>query len=372
MFKKIGGYTKTIKVELDSTLLKYTDSTQSSFSIPEFEVPQDFSLGVIYGSSGTGKSTLLQEFGAIDSFQWDANKAIASQVNPDLLMRLGLSSIPSLCRPYHVLSTGEKHRADIAVSLQDGCVIDEFTSVCNRDLAKSISIGLRNTIDKLGVKNVVLASCHEDIIEWIEPDWVINTNTKTITVGRTKRLPSTYRIIPCSTKAWDIFKKHHYLSADINAGAYCWLMLNDKDNICGFTSSLANPGRDTKNAWRGHRTVILPDYQGLGLGTRLSEAVAQMFIDKGCRYFSKTAHPKLGEHRNNSPLWKPTSTNLVNREKDYTSMAEKITDTGKYKFSARHYLSHSKRLCYSHEYIGDGSSVKKEVITPKYQQETLF
>ncbi len=365
--KNIGGYSKTIKVDLDSTLLKYTNSNESSFTVPKFEVPSDFSLGVIYGSSGTGKTSLLQEFNYLDSFEWDSNKAISSQVNPDLLMRIGLSSIPSLCRPYHVLSTGEKHRADIAVSLKDNCVIDEFTSVCNRELAKSISIGLRNTIDKLEYKNIVVASCHEDIIEWVEPDWIINTNTNTITIGRTKRPSSTYRIIPCSVNAWDIFKHHHYLSANINAGAYCWLMLNDKNNICGFASALANPGKGLGNAWREHRLVILPDYQGLGLGSKLSNAIAQMFIDKGSRYFSKTAHPKLGEYRNKSPLWKPTIKNLVKRN-DYLVYG----NTNNYKYSGNHYLTHADRLCYSHEYIGSNPIIKKEKIEDKNQKESLF
>ncbi|NDB58148.1 GNAT family N-acetyltransferase [bacterium] len=330
-YKKIGGYQRTVKVELDSTLenlsqaTDYTFSGESSFLVPEFEVPNEFSLGVIYGSSGTGKSTLLQEFGNLTEFTWDSNKAIASQVDPNLLMRLGLSSIPSLCRPYHVLSTGEKHRADIAVSLKDGCIIDEFTSVCNRDLAVE---------------------------------------------GRSVRQSSEYRIIPCSTKAWAVFKNHHYLSSDINAGAHCWLMLNDKDHICGFSSAIPSPGRDVRNAWREHRTVILPDYQGLGLGSKLSDTIAQMYIDKGCRYFSKTAHPKLGEHRNRSSNWKPTSMNNVSRKSSYMGMASSDKKRGAY--TGFDYNSHAERICYSHEYIGEGNSVKKETTTPKYQQETLF
>jgi len=375
-YKKIGGYTKTIKVELDSILENlaqasdYTFTGESSFFVPEFDVPQDFSLGVIYGSSGTGKSTLLQEFGSLDSFEWDSNKAIASQVNPDLLMRLGLSSIPSLCRPYHVLSTGEKHRADIAVSLKDGCVIDEFTSVCNRDLAKSICIGLRNTIDKLGYKNIVLASCHEDVINWLEPDWVINTITGSLVEGRSIRQNSEYRIIPCSTQAWSIFKNHHYLSQDILAGAYCWILLDSQNHICGFASAIPSPGRDLKNAWREHRTVILPDYQGIGLGSKLSNTVAQMFIDKGCRYFSKTAHPKFGEYRNKSPLWKPTSMNNVSRKRSYEGMATSTKKKGAY--NSFDYMSHAERVCYSHEYIGLALQAKKNIIVNTPQQESLF
>ena len=193
-YKKIGGQTLTSKVELEPTVEKlaevsdYSFDGESTFKVPSFEVPQDFSLGVIFGPSGSGKSTLLKEFS--NSFEtsplWDGNKAIASQVDPNLLMRLGLSSIPSLCRPYHVLSTGEKHRADIAKTLKDGCVIDEFTSVCNRDLAQSISVGVRNVIDHYGYKNVVIATCHEDVINWLEPDWVANTLTRRLVEGGRK------------------------------------------------------------------------------------------------------------------------------------------------------------------------------------------
>ena len=88
---------------------------------------------------------------------------------------------------------------------------------------------------------------------------------------------------------------------------------------------------------------MLPDYQGLGLGVRISDATAEMFLMQGCRYFSKTAHPRMGEYRNRSPLWKPTSKNGRTRE-DY--------GTGKDTYEQRYKMKHAHRLCYSHEYIG--------------------
>ena len=27
------------------------------------------------------------------------------------------------------------------------------------------------------IKNIVISKCHSDILEWLEPDWVINTDT---------------------------------------------------------------------------------------------------------------------------------------------------------------------------------------------------
>jgi ABC-type ATPase involved in cell division len=370
-YKKIGGQTLTSKVELEPVVEGLAESADykfngvSTFKVPDFEIPPKYTLGVIYGPSGSGKSTLLKEFGEVDQLEWNPSLSVASQIDPDLLMRVGLSSIPSLCRPYHVLSTGEKHRAEIAKNLKDGCVIDEFTSVCNRDLAKSISIGVRKTIDHYGYKNVVLATCHEDVIDWLEPDWVANTFTSRLVEGRLERQPSTFRVLPCSIEAWAIFSDHHYLSADINKSAHCWILVNENNTICGFGSVIAFPSRDLRNAWRGHRTVILPDFQGIGLGSRLSDAIAKMFYDNGCRYFSKTAHPKLGDHRERSDLWKPTSTNRVSRKNSYDNMK------GKGAYTSFDYKAHAHRICYSHEYIGDDTRVLKGQ-EPKSIKETFF
>ena len=369
-YRSIGGQTLTSKVEVEPIVEKlaevsdYKFNGESSFRVPSFEVPQNFSLGVIFGPSGSGKSTLLKEMGSEEITTWSSSKAIASQVDPNLLMRLGLSSIPSLCRPYHVLSTGEKHRANIAKTLKDGCVIDEFTSVCNRDLAQSISVGVRNVLDHYGYKNVVIATCHEDVINWLEPSWVANTLTRRLVEGRSERRPSHFRVLPCSVKAWSVFSDHHYLSSEINKSAHCWLLVNENNTICGFGSAIPFPSRDLRNAWREHRTVILPDFQGMGLGSRLSNIVAKMFYDRGCRYFSKTAHPKLGEHREKSGLWKPTSMNKVSRKNSYQGMgSNKVGCRGNSKkrgaYTSFDYEAHADRLCYSHEYLGDGSRILK-------------
>jgi GNAT superfamily N-acetyltransferase len=376
-YRKIGGQTLTSKVDLEPTIQRvaevsdYRFNGESSFTVPTFKVPQDFSLGVIFGPSGSGKSTLLKEMGGVKEIVWKGNLAIASQVEPNLLMKIGLSSIPSLCRPYHVLSTGEKHRAEIAISLKDGCVIDEFTSVCNRDLAHSISVGVRNVIDHYGYRNVVIATCHEDVINWLEPDWVANTLTRRLVEGRSERLSSDFRVLPCSTEAWSVFCDHHYLSSEINKSAHCWLLVNEHDTICGFGSAIPFPSRDLRNAWREHRTVILPDFQGMGLGSKLSNAVAKMFYDRGCRYFSKTAHPKLGEHRNNSEIWKPTSMNKVSRKNSYQGMGSNNSKK-RGAYTSFDYEAHADRLCYSHEYIGDGTRLLKGQEDRSKKQDNFF
>lgn len=145
-------------------------------------LPKKFKIGVIVGSSGSGKSTLLKHFGNEESPNWDSKKSIISHFeNPDeainKLGSVGLNSVPSWYKPYHVLSNGEKFRADLARKLKSHCVIDEFTSVVDRAVAKAASVSLSRFVTNNNLENVVLSTCHHDILEWLEPDWVLNTDT---------------------------------------------------------------------------------------------------------------------------------------------------------------------------------------------------
>jgi GNAT superfamily N-acetyltransferase len=110
-----------------------------------------------------------------------------------------------------------------------------------------------------------------------------------------------------------------------------------------FTAILAYPSGTVKNAWRGHRTVVLPEFQGLGIGVRISDAIGTIVKSFGGRYFSKTSSQRMGEYRNVSKLWKPTSKNEKKRE-DYSS--DRINKESNYKHL------HIDRVCYSHEFIG--------------------
>lgn len=144
-------------------------------------ITKEFNIGVIFGSSGSGKSTLLKEFGEELVPIWDNSKGIISHFDtPDdainKLGAVGLNTIPSWYRPYNVLSNGEKFRADLSRKLYDGAVIDEFTSVVDRNVAKSSSVAISKYIKKNNLKNIVISTCHEDIIDWLQPDWVIDTN----------------------------------------------------------------------------------------------------------------------------------------------------------------------------------------------------
>ena len=134
---------------------------ETSFTVPSFDMPEQFQIGLIVGASGSGKSSLLNQIGEIKNFDWDGNKAIcshfaSSEEAQQKLNAVGLNSIPSWLKPYHVLSNGEKFRADLAIQLKDNAIIDEFTSVVDRNVAKSCSNAIQKYIRKENLQNIVL------------------------------------------------------------------------------------------------------------------------------------------------------------------------------------------------------------------------
>lgn len=111
---------------------------------------------------------------------------------------------------------------------------------------------------------------------------------------------------------WPYFAKHHYMSGDYNGHGAVVCVLNGQ--LAAFTSYIAYPSPLPQPCKRGHRTVVLPDFQGLGLGPQVSEVMGRYMLLCGFRYFCKTSHYRLGEHRNQSPLWKPTAQNMRTRD----------------------------------------------------------
>lgn len=137
-----------------------------------------------------------------------------------------------------------------------------------------------------------------------------------------------------------MFKEHHYLNDELHVATRCYVATWN-GNVVGFLASIAMPTGYIKNAWRGHRVVILPDYQGLGIGVRFINACAQLHLDDGKRFFSRAAHPRMGYYMQHSPLWKPTSKNK--------KLRIDVNHTNLFK---NHYVD-NKRVCFSYEFIGE-------------------
>ena len=151
------------------------------------DIPDQWNIGVIVGGSGTGKTTIARElFGdeIISGYEYKAASVIDDMpenipVNEisQMFYAVGFGSVPSWLKPYSVLSNGEKMRVDLARAMleRDFIVFDEFTSVVDRQVAQTASIAINKAVKRAN-KKFVAVSCHYDILEWLQPDWVFDTN----------------------------------------------------------------------------------------------------------------------------------------------------------------------------------------------------
>lgn len=151
------------------------------------DLPENWNIGLICGGSGTGKTTIVNELfkdNIITSFNWtdesvldNMPKDISTKDIEKMFYAVGFGSVPSWLKPYKVLSNGEKMRVDLARALleKDFIVFDEFTSVVDRQVAKTACIAINKTIKNTN-KKFIAVSCHKDIIEWLQPDWLFDTD----------------------------------------------------------------------------------------------------------------------------------------------------------------------------------------------------
>lgn len=96
------------------------------------------------------------------------------------LANVGLGDVPAWLRPFKALSNGQQFRAGLARLIcenQTDIIVDEFTSVIDRQIAKIGAMAFSKGWRRTKGRRVILLSCHYDIIEWLQPDFVFDTGT---------------------------------------------------------------------------------------------------------------------------------------------------------------------------------------------------
>ncbi len=277
----------------------------------------EWQIGLIVGPSGSGKTTLgralFGESAYVSAYSWPEDLPIVDAFPPHLGIRdivqalsaVGFSSPPHWLKRYGELSAGQQFRCDLARALLEDkpvIVMDEFSSLVDRRAARVCCASLARALRRRGQPKLVALTCHRDILPWLDPDWVYDTAQRQFfrrcCRGR-PRVP--LEIYPASREVWPVFSPHHYLSAELHRAARCFVA-HWQGEMVAFTSYL--PMFGVAGAYREHRTVVLPDYQGLGIGNALSEWLGGWLKSRGKRFYSITSHPAMIRHRARSRYWK--------------------------------------------------------------------
>lgn len=272
----------------------------------------EWQIGVIVGPSGSGKTsigrTVWQDVGIYDGDQgWEHDKPIVDCIAPGgdfdavtgALSAVGLGSVPAWLRPYHALSNGEKFRAGLARLIAEGrdrVIIDEFTSVVDRQIAKIGASAFQKAFRRTGGKAILL-SCHYDVLDWIEPDWIFDTHTGQLERGRLRRRPRfELEVFQTDGSYWPMFEPHHYLKLPRMVAAKYYVGFVDGESVAHMAAA---PKLDI-GGMRACRMVVMPEWQGAGVGMRFLNDVCRLqftdankFHDRTKSVYFHTSHPGL-------------------------------------------------------------------------------
>lgn len=290
------------------------------------ELPIDdagWQIGVIVGPSGSGKTSIGRAIGPLYAPAWPAELPIIDAIAPDgafdavtaALSAVGLGSVPTWLRPFPVLSNGEQFRATLARLVCEApalAVVDEFSSVVNRQIAR-VGAGAFGKAWRRTGGQVVLLSCHYDVLDWLQPDWVFDTATGVFDRGSVRCRPRlALEIEQTDWRWWPHFEPHHYLKLPRMIASTNYVGWIDGEPVAHVAFST----RPAMVEARACRLVVMPEWQGAGVGMRFLNAVCEAWLTGRNRYalplrtLFHTSHPGLASALRRDSAWTQVSAAL--------------------------------------------------------------
>ena len=317
-----------------------------------------FHVGVVYGPSGTGKTTALRRFQPQRRplHAWRARQPVFQQVGPTpraaeaVLLAVSMNNVPDWMQPFENLSTGQQARANVAralAALHAGddtfrhagtaepvddveklrggggarrkpkknqknatsrafLVIDEFGSALDDASARALAHRLQRHARRHGL-SVVVATNRASLLPYLRPDWVLDTQ-ECAHVPRPRwprvALAVGAELLPTRDmyREWDKYARFHYLSHSFGSAAKVF-RLTCNGETCGFQASIRH--MNPANLIFAHRTVVRPEYQGFGIGDAVHNLLGAYVKSRGMRFRVHTSHPKVRRAMRAQPkLWK--------------------------------------------------------------------
>jgi ABC-type transport system involved in cytochrome c biogenesis ATPase subunit/GNAT superfamily N-acetyltransferase len=303
-------------------------------------------IGVIVGPSGSGKTSMGRTLWgpqALYAPSWPSDAPVIDAITPGgsfddvtaALSSVGLGSVPTWLRPFGVLSNGEQFRANLARLIAEApaqAVLDEFSSVVDRQIAQIGAGAFAKAWRRTGGQAVLL-SCHYDILDWVQPDWVFDTGTGQFIRGSLRRRPRIdVELWQTKWEHWPAFEPHHYLKLPHMIAATNYVATVDGQLVAHVAVSTRAGMKEA----RACRLVVMPEWQGAGVGLRFLDAVCERWrlgqnrYDKPMLTLFHTSHPGLASALRRSDKWTQVSARLVGESKlrSMTSMAKTAARLG--------------------------------------------
>lgn len=293
---------------------------------------REWKIGVIVGPSGSGKTSIGEKIWGPRAIHrtrgWPKDAPIIDAIAPaagfddvtGALSAVGLGTVPAWLRPFHALSNGEQFRANLARVIMEAptrVVIDEFTSVVDRQIARFGALAFAKAWRRTAGQCVLLTP-HYDVLPWIQPDWVFDTGTGQFTGRYLRRRPPFELVIQQTDGSyWPRFEPHHYLKLPRMIAARYFV-----GTVGGeLVAHVAFSPRFNIGGFRACRLVVMPEWQGAGVGTRFLDSVCQLHLDGENKWrrsyptYFHTSHPGLAAALRRSARWVQVSARLYGNHK---------------------------------------------------------
>src|SRR5450759_4719421 len=140
--------------------------------------------------------------------------------------------------------------------------------------------------------------------------------------SRKKRVrpPVELQVYRCGASLWQMFRQYHYLSGSLAKHARCYVAVYQEKPVA-FIAVMHI--RMRSRYYRVHRLVVLPDYQGIGVGKRLLNFIAEIYTSQTkVPFYIVTSNPQI--IRGNMDNWRITRYGHASRDKGNTRINNEI------------------------------------------------
>ena len=149
-----------------------------------------------------------------------------------------------------------------------------------------------------------------------------NPNTASL-IGERVRPPVELQVYRCGASARQIFRQYHYLNGSLPSTARCYTAVY-QDKPIAFIAVVRIHMKAKYH--RVSRLVVLPDYQGIGVGKQLLNFIAQLYTSQTkMPFYILTSNPQIikGDMKN----WKITRFGHASKGKENSRINNEIKDS---------------------------------------------